>query len=174
VAVDERIERARAALGEALAADAAVTVAALSEKSDDRYLEVERRARATYAPGSGLGPGSGRFAVPGGEKPAAMILPADGIEAAPVFAIGRQGDAAVALVGRMRDAQGSAIAEALLLREIDGVWLIAGRMARGFGQDVKFESLGGADFDPADVSEPSVERVPASATDAAYVEGWGR
>ncbi|MGC4174837.1 hypothetical protein [Demequina sp.] len=171
MATDPRVTAAIDAVTAHLAADAAVTRAANAEPSDDAYIAVREDAQRHYAPGSGLSPLSGRFAVPGQVRAASALLPAGDVAPAKVFALASVADSVIALVGSLRDPQGGIVAEALLLEPHGQTWLVAGRAARDhLAPGLSFTSTGGAPV-PLDLATAAtLIAEPASANEAALVK----
>jgi len=159
-----------------LAAEAALSIAALGEPDDDAYLAIEGRAKEYYAPGvSGLGPLESRWARPGATTPTANIDVTESVSAGALYAVGEIDDGAwVALVGARRDPGGISLAEALLIRTTDGGLRIAGRIAIDpFNERIAFEPAGGEPFDVAAVHRVEVVAEPRNPIHADFVRTWG-
>lgn len=177
MAADERLTRLADFVTEHLAADAAVSIAALGEPDDDAYLAVHAAAAAFYAAGAGapLGPLEGRWAVPGGQSPQANIDVSGSVAPGRVFAVGELADGdIVALVSSSRDPAAAEIAEALAVREVGGALGIVGRAALDpFTSAVRFEAAGG---EPVDLGARPVHvlrlATPGRAEHAAFLDSW--
>lgn len=173
MAPDPRLSAALGTLREHLQADAEVTRAANAEPSDDAYIAIRDAATAYYLPGSGLEPISGRFAIAGNVRAAEELLPADDIAPAPVFAVALVPDGVVALVGSMRDPNGTVIAEALLLTESGSSWRVAGRAGRDHSAPkLDFIGTGGASVDVDAASGAELIGSPAAPADKRLLEDW--
>lgn len=160
-----------------LEADAALAVAALGEPDDDAYLEVQRRATSFYATATTpLGPTESRWAVPGGQSPAATVDVSDSVRPAALFAIGAAGDDTwIVMVGDKRDPAGAALAEALLVRDTGDGLRIAGRASVDpFSHGITFASAGGEELDPAAAHDVRIVQEPGSPAHAAFLSDWGR
>src|SRR5262249_22856753 len=125
-----------------LEAEAALTIAALGEPDDDKYLEAEKRAKGYYAPDARpLGPFETRWARPGGTTPPANVDVTDSVRRGVLYAVGEiDDDNWVALVGARRDPAGVSLAEALLIRRTPAGLRIVGRAAVDpFKENLTFE-----------------------------------
>jgi hypothetical protein len=159
-----------------LAAEAALTIAALGESDDDTYLEVEQRAKGYYAPGaSPLGPLESRWATPGGTTPTANIDDTDSVKPGALYAVGEiDDDNWVALVGARRDPAGVSLAEALLIRRTPAGLRIVGRAAVDpFKENLTFEPVGGEPVDPGLVQRVIVLTEPSYPGHTEFVRAWG-
>jgi hypothetical protein len=177
VAIDTRLEDVKTFVRQHLDAEAALSIAALGEPDDDAYLEIERRAKAFYAPGTtSLAPLETRWATPGGTSPDATRDATGTVHAAPLYAIGSNNtDTWITLVGERRDSKGHSIGEALLIRATPDGLRIVGRAAFDpFSEGITFEPSGGEPVDVARVEQVTVLLEPLTPEHAEFVRGWGR
>jgi hypothetical protein len=158
-----------------LEAEAALAIAALGEPDNDRYLVIERQAKAFYLPGAPLYPLESRWAPPGGTSPNANIDVRDSVRAGHVFAVAttETGDW-IALVGGLRDAAGVLLSEGLLVCDTPDGLRIAGRTAVDpFSKPLTFEPAGGEPVDLGRAKQVTVLHEPSAAEHAEFVRRWG-
>ena len=172
MAADLRLTDVVAFLREHLAADAALSVAALGEPDDDTYLTIEARAKSFYA--GGLGPTEGRWATPGGHLRRPAIDTTAKRRPGALYAVREAGPGAwVALVGSRRDLDALFVAHALLVRRTDDGPRVTGRAAVDtLADEIALEPAGGEPVPASPAGQVEVLQEPADEEHAAFLRAW--
>lgn len=172
----KRLDAVHAFALEHAAAEAALSVAALGEPDDDRYLAAELQAQSFYDPAKNLGPLEGRWATPGGNSPQATIDVTDSVSAPHVYAVGQVAEHLwIAWLSAARDLGGSRLATALLIDDGDRPIIVGRAAVDPFAASLTWESAGG---DPVPLDrQPMQARVYALPTEpihAAALTDWSK